>query len=317
MKMVNIMKIVKVMKVMKAMKAMKAMNRVGQMVLLLHSFACALKTPKPIKIEVKNKSKKVEFVKSRKISPGEVIRVHLPFAKNKSANIFYCRKKKIMYHSFPDYNEAFISESYFSKMKSFNCYYADKWGKNKQRLLMVSNIPKEFPSERLRVDKKRVTLSKKDLRRFLREKKVLNKVYAGPTERPLFVKGFALPLNSKVTSIYGSKRVFNNSKVSQHLGTDFRAMVGTPIKSSNAGKVVLARDLFFTGNTVIVDHGLGIFTVYGHLSKINVHEGEKVIPFSLLGLAGATGRVSGPHLHWGVKVNGNWIEGSSLVEATN
>ena len=130
----------------------------------------------------------------------------------------------------------------------------------------------------------------------------------------MFNEPFEVPLDSYITSHYGNRRLFNNKKRSQHLGNDFRAAVGVPIPVANKGKVVFTGNLFYSGNVVIVDHGLNIFTAYGHLSKINVQEGMIVNKGTIVGLAGKTGRVSGPHLHWGVKINGSWIDGFSLVE---
>jgi murein DD-endopeptidase MepM/ murein hydrolase activator NlpD len=112
-----------------------------------------------------------------------------------------------------------------------------------------------------------------------------------------------LPIDSKVTSIYGTKRTFNGEMRSFHQGLDLRAKTGTPVRAPAGGTVVLAKDLFFTGNTVILDHGYGIFTIYAHMSKLGVKKGEKVNVKQQLGLSGATGRASGPHLHWGAQVN--------------
>ena len=110
--------------------------------------------------------------------------------------------------------------------------------------------------------------------------------------------------------------MFNDKKKSQHLGNDLRARTGTKIPAANRGRVVYTGNLFFSGNVVVLDHGMGIFSMYGHLSKILVTEGSVVNQGDVVGLAGATGRVSGPHLHWGVRVNGSWIDGFSLIEAS-
>ena len=287
------------------------------MVTILFLSGCGgMASQKKVVIKQVNKVKNVQFDRYHKIRPGEVLRIHIPFPKNSNAGVLYCRQKKIMYHSFKDYNEAFISESYFTDMKPFNCFYGDENAGNKEYLIKVEVEKKVFPSERLHVDKKRISLNKKDLARVRREQRVLNKLYSTPYPTPIYDNGFQIPLKSKITSIYGTKRVYNNHKRSQHLGTDFRAAVGEPIRSTNSGRVVLARDLFYTGYTVIIDHGLGIFTVYGHLSQLKTTEGERIPKMGLIGLAGATGRVTGPHLHWGVKIHGNWVEGQSLVEAT-
>ena len=106
----------------------------------------------------------------------------------------------------------------------------------------------------------------------------------------------------------------NNKKRSQHLGNDFRAKIGVKIPVSNRGKVVYVGDLFYTGGVVIVDHGLNIFSLYAHLSKTLVTTGTIVNRGDIVGLSGATGRVSGPHLHWGIKINGHNADGFSLVE---
>jgi murein DD-endopeptidase MepM/ murein hydrolase activator NlpD len=206
---------------------------------------------------------------------------------------------------------SYISETYFSKKKSFDCFYFSE--NSKIKIATFSIKEKKFPFEKLNVDKKKVYYSPKDLRRILKEKEELKGIYDRSAKTPLFHLPFKLPLRSRVTSIYGTKRLFNKNKKSQHLGTDYRARIGQPIRSSNSGKVVLSKNLFFSGKTVIVDHGMGIFTLYGHLSKMFSKKGENIPKSGLIGAAGMTGRVTGPHLHWGVKVNGNWVDGKSLI----
>ena len=143
---------------------------------------------------------------------------------------------------------------------------------------------------------------------------MLNKIYASSIPDFLYSTSFIHPLDSLVTSQYGNKRVYNKHKKSQHLGIDYRAAIGDKVPAANAGKIVFSGDLFFTGWTVIIDHGLDIFTVYGHLSKTLVKDGEMVKRGQLIGLSGNTGRTSGPHLHWGTKVQGQYIDGFVLVE---
>jgi hypothetical protein len=209
---------------------------------------------------------------------------------------------------------AFLSESYFSKLEVYDCLFS-----HPSRSVVVATVKvvdKEFPSEKLRVDKKRVFLNKKHAKRAAKERAIRHKAYSNSPKYPFFEEAFQLPIVSKVTSIYGSKRIFNNKKQTQHLGTDFRASIGTPIKAANRGRIVISRDFFYTGHTVVIDHGLGIFTLYGHLSKRLVLEGEIIPKGMTIGHAGATGRVTGPHLHWGVTVNSLAIEGESLVDAS-
>jgi murein DD-endopeptidase MepM/ murein hydrolase activator NlpD len=116
---------------------------------------------------------------------------------------------------------------------------------------------------------------------------------------------------------FGHRRIFNDQPRAPHSGTDLAASTGTAVGSSNAGRVVLAKNLFFSGNAVFVDHGLGLFSVYLHLSRIDVEVGEMVAPGQIIGLVGATGRVTGPHLHWGVRVLGARIDPFSLLDMVN
>jgi murein DD-endopeptidase MepM/ murein hydrolase activator NlpD len=126
-----------------------------------------------------------------------------------------------------------------------------------------------------------------------------------------------VPIEGGSGSNFGHRRVFNGEPRAPHTGADLRATTGTPIRSTNRGRVVLAKDLFFTGNTVIVDHGLGIYTLYAHLSRIDVKTDAIVERGQVVGLAGATGRVTGPHLHWGARVQNARVDPFTLVILEN
>ena len=240
------------------------------------------------------------------IRPGEVIHLSFPGPAVKGAKLV-CNGKTFIHHENGDELSAYVSETYFTHFKPLTCTY----GKRVVAELKVRD--KKFPEEELKVLRKKVVLSPKARARVAREWKFLSKIYKKGIKKPLFSDSFQTPINSVITSIYGTRRTFNNIRQTQHLGTDFRAKVGTPIKASNAGKVVVARNLFYTGNAVIIDHGMGIFTLYGHLSKIKVAENDMIAKGALIGLSGKTGRITGPHLHWGVKVNGNYVDGHYLV----
>lgn len=248
------------------------------------------------------------------LKPGQVKFLSLKTPRKNATGKVFCNNKDIPYRELNGNMTIFLAETYFSKLKPFSCQYVEK--ESRVTLANINVEKKDFPFEKLNVDRKKVFYSKEDLKRILAEAEKLKVVYKG-SKKDVFFKGpFELPIKSKVTSIYGTKRLFNNNKNSQHLGTDYRAKVGTPIKVSNVGKVVLAEDLFFTGNTVILDHGLGVFTMYGHLSEVSVKIGMQVKKDSVIGLSGMTGRVTGPHLHWGVKVHGHWVDGDSLILET-
>jgi murein DD-endopeptidase MepM/ murein hydrolase activator NlpD len=186
-----------------------------------------------------------------------------------------------------------------------------KW--TDSRGLQVASVPVrildgKYKSEALRVDTRHVTLSKKSLERVKLEKKEIRRIYSSGSDTRLWYGSFKKPLASDTTSAFGTRRLFNGQHRSHHRGTDFRAGIGTPVYGSNSGTVRLAKNLFYSGNIVIVDHGMGIFTNYAHLSEIQVTAGQQIARGHQIGLSGASGRVSGPHLHWAVKVNGAYVD---------
>jgi murein DD-endopeptidase MepM/ murein hydrolase activator NlpD len=255
-----------------------------------------------------------EEIHTISLKPGEVKKIVLQPGVLKEKDEVFCKEKRIPWFTNKEKTLFFISESYFSELNPFYCIRKNSEGDEK--IVKVLLEEKVYPFEKLNVPKEKVEYSKKDLERITKETELLAKIYEQSIGALLFQGTFETPLNAQITSQYGAKRLFNDKKNSQHLGIDFKANIGTPIKVSNSGKVVLAQDLFFTGNTVIIDHGLGVFTMYGHLSKIYVKENETIFKNTMIGLSGNTGRVTGPHLHWGVKVQGNWVDGNSLIEET-
>ncbi len=125
------------------------------------------------------------------------------------------------------------------------------------------------------------------------------------TARALYLTGLVVPADGPISGVFGSQRILNGEARSPHLGTDFAAPAGAPVKSAAAGVVVLAHpDLFLTGRTVMIDHGLGLTTVYAHMSRLDVADGDAVAAGQVIGAVGATGRATGPHLHFGV----SWLD---------
>jgi len=119
---------------------------------------------------------------------------------------------------------------------------------------------------------------------------------------------FMLPMSSKITSAFGNARVYNGVAKSYHTGTDFRAPVGSVIKASNDGKVVLAMSRFYLGNVIYIDHGRGAYTYYSHLSKFLVKEGDIVKKGQIIAKSGKTGRITGPHLHYAVRLHNTTVD---------
>jgi murein DD-endopeptidase MepM/ murein hydrolase activator NlpD len=185
--------------------------------------------------------------------------------------------------------------------------WTDSRGPHKARIA-VNIVAGNYKKEALRVAPRHVKPSPQDLERIKDEKKEVRRIYANSSNTRLWYGSFKKPLASEITSAFGTQRLFNGQLQSYHRGTDFRAKAGTPVYASNSGIVRLAKNLFYSGNLVIVDHGKSAFTNYAHLSKIQVVSGQHVARGDQIGLSGATGRVSGPHLHWGVKINGSYVD---------
>jgi murein DD-endopeptidase MepM/ murein hydrolase activator NlpD len=144
---------------------------------------------------------------------------------------------------------------------------------------------------------------------------MLNEVYARQSPRQ-WTGTFILPVAAKPNSNFGTRSYYNGQPRSPHAGVDFSAGTGTPIRAANRGIVALAAPLYFTGNTIVMDHGNGLFSIFAHLSAFNVAQGDVVEQKTVVGLVGATGRVTGPHLHWSVRLNGARVDPLSLVAAT-
>ncbi len=126
--------------------------------------------------------------------------------------------------------------------------------------------------------------------------------------------GFALPLASETTSPFGAYRRLSEGMETRHTGWDQRAAPGTPVRAMAAGRVAFADTLEIRGNYVLIDHGLGIYSGYAHLSELLVSAGDALDAGQIIGMSGNTGRSSGPHLHWEVAVRGRWIDGLALIE---
>jgi murein DD-endopeptidase MepM/ murein hydrolase activator NlpD len=173
---------------------------------------------------------------------------------------------------------------------------------------------RSFPTRTLTVDEGFVNPPPEAVEQIERDTETLNRIWAASAQKRLWSGPFERPVPDPANSRFGSRSILNGQPRSPHSGADFLSPEGRPVKAPNAGRVVFAGPLYFTGNTVIVDHGLGLFSLFAHLSKIDVHEGGDVTTGEVIGEVGATGRVTGPHLHWTVRVNGARVDPLSLLE---
>ncbi|HUL71879.1 MAG TPA: M23 family metallopeptidase [Vicinamibacterales bacterium] len=172
---------------------------------------------------------------------------------------------------------------------------------------------KTFPTRKLTVDDAFVNPPPSAQDRIARDSAALANLWEHSAGTPLWSGAFVRPVPDPANSAFGTRSVYNGQPRSPHSGADFLSPAGTPVKAPNNGDIVLAEDLYFTGQTVVIDHGLGLFSLFAHLSTMKVHPGDRVKTGAVLGEVGATGRVTGAHLHWMVRVGGARIDPLSLL----
>lgn len=177
----------------------------------------------------------------------------------------------------------------------------------------VRILDRHFPEQHLKVARKMVHLSDDDLLRHTAEKQDVRRVLDNPARERAWDGRFVRPLPGAVTSAYGLRRFFNGEPRSPHRGIDLRGRMGEPVRVIAPGRVALAAEHFFGGNSVYVDHGQGLVSMYCHLSEIDVAEGDVVGAGDVIGKVGMTGRVTGPHLHFGLCVYGELVDPMPLV----
>ena len=190
-------------------------------------------------------------------------------------------------------------------------------GQSLTREYPITVAARTFPARRITVDPKFVDPAPDVLPRIERERKLVEELLAVTTKERYWAQPFIVPVPGHSTSSFGRRSIVNGQPRSPHTGTDFQAATGTPVVAPNDGRVVLARDLYFPGNTIIIDHGLGVYSYLAHLSAFDVAEGTLVTRGQTIAKSGATGRVTGPHLHWTLRLGAARVDPLSLLAAVS
>jgi hypothetical protein len=167
---------------------------------------------------------------------------------------------------------------------------------------------KHYASQSLKVAPRQVDLSPADLARVTREREALDRALDHWSDAPPDALRWAQPVPGVRSSSFGMRRIFNGQSRSPHSGMDIAAPTGTPVLAPVAGTVLLTAEYFFTGNTVLIDHGRGLISMYCHLSAIDVQPGQRIAAGARIGAVGMTGRATGPHLHWALSLNRAWVD---------
>jgi murein DD-endopeptidase MepM/ murein hydrolase activator NlpD len=173
-----------------------------------------------------------------------------------------------------------------------------------------------FPSQRLTLEPKYVEPPESEKERIASDKEKVARVWHAPDEGRRWRGAFVLPVPGTSPGAFGARRVLNGETKSRHSGVDMAAAEGTAVLAAAPARVALAEDLYFSGGTVILDHGGGLFTTYFHLSRIDARVGDVVAAKEAIGAVGATGRATGPHLHWGAKLHGKRVNPLALLKLT-
>ena len=214
---------------------------------------------------------------------------------------------------------ALVPMSYYQKLSNEKIkinYKKDSVTSSRYIFLKIQDG--KYKKEEITVNKSKVNpRGKETKKRISKEYAEAMKVYGTVTPKSYINSKFILPLDSFITSNFGKARVYNGSLKGYHSGTDFRAKVGTPIVASNDGVVALVKDRFYSGGTVLIDHGHGIYTCYFHMSGFDVEVGERVKKGQEIGLSGQSGRVTGPHLHFAVRINAVQVDPLQFIELMN
>lgn len=220
----------------------------------------------------------------------------------------YFNKKRVLTRKVNNSWQAMVGLPLKIKPGTYKIVSVDTQGNKKRYQFSVAN--KDYETRHITIKNKRmVSPTKKDIDRHYKERPLIIAALKQWTELEDVQTDFIVPVEGRFSSIFGLRRIYNNQKrIRRHTGLDIAAPVGTQIKSPAKGTVIRTGSYFFTGNTVFIDHGQGLISMYCHLSKTGVKAGQQLEQGQLIGEVGMTGRVSGPHLHWVISLNNTKVD---------
>ena len=234
-----------------------------------------------------------------------VVDLHSDFNEHSKA---YFGKKRVLTQKINNKWQAVVGLPLKIKPGTHKLYTLNSQGKKKHYQFSVSN--KDYETRHITIKNKRmVSPTKKDIERHYKERPLIIAALKKWTENNNVQTDFSIPVEGRFSSIFGLKRIYNKQKrIRRHTGLDIAAPVGTTIKSPARGTVIRTGSYFFTGNTVFIDHGQGLISMYSHLNKTHVKAGQQLEQGQAIGTVGMTGRVSGPHLHWVISLNNSKVD---------
>ncbi len=265
-----------------------------------------------------NENSVVVRAKAKEFRPGEVIVFELKMVENAKLEAVSMKFLQTDIPLFKEGNTWYGLMGVPAKIKpgkhKFTVYCVPPGGKAFTINSVIELKERDFRVSNLTVDPYYLEYTEEKLKRIRRESAILKKLWKVSTDEKMWEGTFPKPIDDVITQEFAVRRVFNGQHRSYHSGTDLKAAVGTPIHAANSGRVVMADDFYFSGKFIIIDHGRRVYSFYAHLSEFKVRPGDMVSKGDIIALSGDTGRISGPHLHWTIKINSVNVDPMSLTE---
>jgi hypothetical protein len=261
-------------------------------------------------------SKPEIYLSSDRISKGDLILIRINAEKGQKVRVKW-RGKEIFLIPNPDATSwrGFLAVDLDSKSGHYKAVVTVSPSGYKEQL-DIEVVDKDYGVRNLTLPEAMVTLDEETLKRVRKESDIINGLWKLPASAAVWSGFFIMPIEGEVAGAFGTRSIINNQPRSPHTGVDLKGEEGAPVKAVNDGKVILICDHFFSGKSIFLDHGAEVISMCFHLQEVDVKEGDMVRRGQVIGLVGSTGRATGPHLHWGMRVNGARVNPLSLVDLT-